>query len=111
MTSARATPKRTGIDLQPMRPIEVEVLAGIEHVEPADPGADRERQQPGLPAAAAARGEPSADRRDGHGQAEEQLRVAGEAFRQRIPEHDRQRDRRQRETERRQLPRGKDEHR
>src|SRR5438309_511809 len=59
---------------QPVRAIEVEILTGIQHVEPADPGADRRREQPRLPPAAAADRQPSADRRDRHRQPQKQLR-------------------------------------
>ena len=54
-----------------MLAIEVHVLAGIENVEAADPQADRQAEQPRLGAAAAARGNPSADRRDGHARGRE----------------------------------------
>ena len=88
---------------QSVRPIEVEILTGIQDVEAADPGANRQRQQPGLPPAAPSGSQPSADRRNGHGQAEKELRLGRESLRERIPEHDRERHRRQRETERAQL--------
>ena len=47
----------------------------------------------------AARGEPAADRRDRHREREKELGVAGEPLRERVPEHDRERDRRQREAD------------
>ena len=65
-----------------MGAIELDVLAGIQDVEPAHPQADRQAEQPGLPPAAAAGRQPPADRRHGHGQAEERLRVGGEALRE-----------------------------
>ena len=46
--SDRAMPKRTGIELQAVRAIEGDVLARIEHVEAADPQADRQAEQPRL---------------------------------------------------------------
>ena len=96
---------------QAVRAIEVDVLTRIQHVEPADPRADRQRQQPRLPAAASADRQPPADRRDRHGQAEKQLRPGRVALGQRIPEHDGERDRRQHEAQRIQPPRGEHEHR
>ena len=82
--------------IQPVRAIELDVLAGIENVEAADPQTDRQAEQPGLRRADRTAGrEPAADRRHGHRQAKECLRVRGVALRERIPEHDRERDRRQ----------------
>ena len=95
IASDAGTPNRTGNGAQAVRAIEVEILAGVQHVEAADPGADRRRQQPRLPSAPAADREPAADRRDRHRQPEEQLRPRRVALRERVPEHDRQRDRRQ----------------
>ena len=76
--ATRAMPKRTGIDRRPSRAIDLEVLARVEHVEAADPRANREAEQPRLPAAASAGREPAAHRRDGHREAEKQLRVGRE---------------------------------
>jgi len=79
---------------QPLRTIEVQILARVQHVEPADPAADRQPEEPGLRCPRrSARGEPSADRGHRHRQTEEQLRIAGHALRQGVPEHDRQRHR------------------
>ena len=74
--------------------IELEVLTGVEHVEPAHPEANRKPQEPRLPAAAAARRQPAADRRYRHRQSEKRLRVCRVPLRERIPEDDRERDRR-----------------
>ena len=90
---------------QTVGPVELEVLTGVQHVEAAHPRADGQRQHPRLPAAAAARGEPPADRRHRHRQAQKHLGPRGEALGERIPEDERQRDRRERETERAQPPR------
>ena len=54
----------------------------------------------GSAAAAAAGRQPAADRRHGHRQAEKRLRVGRVALGERIPEHDRQRDRRQHAAQR-----------
>ena len=95
---------------QSVRAVEIQILAGVEHVEAADPGANRQREQPRLPPAASAHSEPAADRRDSHREAQKQLRVGGVALRQRIPEHDRQRDRRQHQAQRPEPPGRDDEH-
>ena len=74
---------------QPVPAIEVHVLAGVEDVEPAHPQTDGQTEQPRLGPRAAAGGDPPADRRHRHRQAEEELRVGGVALGERIPEHDR----------------------
>ena len=109
ISSERPTPNRTGIERSPCARSNVDVLAGVEHVEAADPGADGESQPERRPRESAAGGEPAADRRHRHRQAEEELRVAGDALGQRVPEHDRQRHRRQREADPAERPRRGDE--
>ncbi len=64
----------------------------------------------GSGAAASTGRQPAADRRHRHRQPEEGLRVGGVALRQRIPEHDGQRHRRQPAAERAHLERHRDEH-
>ena len=94
---------------QPVRTIELQVLARIEHVEAAHPQPDREREQPRLPAAAPAGRQPAADRRHCHGETEKRLRPRRVSLRQRVPEHDGQRQRRQRQAQAVQLAGGGDE--
>ena len=94
---------------KPVRAIEIEVLASVEHVEAANPGADGGGEKPGLPAGAPANGQPASNRRHRHCQPEEQLGPGCVPLCQRVPKDDGERHRRQRETQRVQLPRGKDE--
>ena len=94
---------------QPVRPIEVDVLAGVQHIEPADPGANGRTQKPGFPAATAACSQPSADRRNRHRQAEEQLGPGRVPLRQRIPEDHGERDGREEEAQGIEPPGGIDE--
>ena len=105
-----ADAKANGDRLQPGGPIEVEILAGIENVEAADPRTNRRAEEPRLARGnPSTRGEPAADRRDSHREGQEQLGVGREPLGQGIPEHDRQRDRRQQETDAPELVGGADE--
>ena len=104
-------PKRTGIDFSPCARSTADVLAGVDDVEAGHPQPDGQAEHPRRPAAASARGQPAADRRHRHRQAEERLRVVGVALGQRVPEHDGQRHRRQPAAQRADLERGGHEHR
>ena len=79
-----------------MRAIELDVLARVENVEAAHPEADGQAEQPRLGAASAP---PAASQPPTGATAiarpRNSLRVRRVALRQRIPEHDRERDRRQ----------------
>src|SRR3954469_13754378 len=55
--------------------VEIEILAGIEHVESADPRADRQSQEPRFDSAASASGQPSPDRSHGHCETKKELCV------------------------------------
>src|SRR5918993_879894 len=73
--------------------VAVEILTGIQNVESADPRADGQPEEPRLEAAASAGRDPAAHWSHGHGETEKQLRIAGVALGDRVPEHDDQRDR------------------
>src|SRR3954451_129087 len=59
--------------LQTIRAVEIEVLAGIEHIEAAHPRADCQGQQPGFDSAPSPSGQPSPDRSHCHCETKKEL--------------------------------------
>ena len=90
--------------------IEVAIGERIEDVEAGDPGADRDHEQAGRPAEVAAHRDPGAGRPGGDRQAQEQMAERRESLGERVAVEKKQRDRRQRQTERPQRRGGAHEH-
>src|SRR5262249_48773804 len=90
--------------LETMGAIEIEIQTGVKDIEPANPCADCQREQPWLPTTTAADGKPPANWRHSHGQTEKELRPGRGTACKGIPEHDAQRERRQRKAARIQSP-------
>ena len=89
MSERGRTPKRTGIERSPCARSKSRSWQAYSTSNPPTQVPIASAEQPRLPAATAAHGQPAADRRNGHRQAQEQLRPGREALRQRVPEHDR----------------------
>ena len=97
--------------VEPLPPVELDVLAGVEEVEPRDPHGDGEPEEPRRRLHRPAHRDPGAGRRRAVGEPEDPVGEPREALRVGVAHQEDERDRRQREAERPELPRGHEEDR
>ena len=102
-------PETRGKGEEPLLPVDPGVLAGVDRVEPRHPGEHGQGEHDRHRVEAPADGEPGPHRRHPQGEAEDDVGERGEALRVRVSEDHRERDRRQREAQRVQHPRGEHE--
>ena len=102
-------PNRFGTEIQAQRAVVVDVLAGVEHVEAADPQRDRGAKDQHAQIESAGDGDPRGGRRNAEREAEKKVRPVREALGEGIEKQNRERQRSELQCRRIQLPRRDDE--